>query len=53
MKEVLEGVLFTHTGNMSSAKKDNLVRASFQQKCFLELQISLANSDIDINKIKA
>ncbi len=45
-------LLFTHSKDYPQHKKELLLQSCFRQRCYPELLLALANSDIDITKIK-
>ena len=53
MRNYFETYLYGKMEQYPSQKKAKLEEAPFLQKCHLDLFDSVANSDIDINKIKA
>ena len=53
MSEVYELLIFSHIKDMTKELKEKILKGSFEQRCYVDLLISLANSDIDVSKIKA
>ena len=53
MNEVYNLLIFSHIKNYPKEKKDKILQGSFQQRCYVDLLVALANSDIDASKIKA
>ena len=53
MRQIYDLLLFSKMQSYPQEKKARLVEGPFRQRCYPELLYALANSDIDIEKIKA
>ena len=52
MNQIWDSVLFNVAKDYPAEKRKVFMVGSFQQRCYLDLIYSLANSDIDIKAIK-
>jgi pimeloyl-ACP methyl ester carboxylesterase len=53
LTQLYDNLLFKFIKDFPQEKKDIVVRGAFKQRCYLELMETMANSDIDVSKIKA
>ena len=53
MEQLSDTTLFTVAQDYPPEKKARLLRDPFRQRCYLEALVCLANSDIDVTRIKA
>jgi|LakMenEpi03Aug12_release.lakeMendotaPanAssembly.Ray.scaffolds.fasta_scaffold4764864_1 hypothetical protein len=53
MNQIFKTVLLTHTKDYPLELCQQMVNGSLNQKCYIDVMYSIANPDIDINKIKA